>query len=221
VTAVLDTCDFEAVLLVNRENSGYFRGLNVGLQYALVTTPTFAVVSNNDLLFADNFLDTLGRLRQEADVFVVCPRIRTASGEDQNPYYRDRPTAVQRFFLRLYFSSYSLGRVLRLATAALRWRARRVARSRCTTEQYIWAGHGSCYILTPSWFEHVRLLPSALFLIGEEFLLAELVALFGGRELFAPGLEVTHNEHGSTMTVPTLRYYELARSSYATYRRYF
>jgi GT2 family glycosyltransferase len=218
----LETCSFHAELIVNPSNLGYFRGLNVGLEQIVDQHPVFCVVGNNDLLFAENFLRELWNLEVTRDVFVVCPRIRNADGEDQNPYYPTQPTMLQRALLWVYFRNYMAATVVRRAARMLRPRRRRVRDTgRGIANTFIWAGHGSCYVLTEAWFRHARLLPSSLFLTGEEVMLAHLIRLFGGRQLFAPALEVWHEEHAATAAMPSSRYYDIARSAYATYRDYY
>jgi GT2 family glycosyltransferase len=71
------------------------------------------------------------------------------------------------------------------------------------TSQYIYAGHGSCYVLTPYYFEKNFFLDDSSFLMGEEFLLAKQIRDTGGRIYYNHNLRLIHNEHSTMDKMPS------------------
>ena len=84
-------------LILNTDNVGYFRGLNIGIRDVREQHPAveWMVVGNNDLEFPADFADTLSehapRLREYA---VVSPDVVTVEGEHQNPHVISRHQSV-------------------------------------------------------------------------------------------------------------------------------
>jgi len=76
-------------LILNQENVGYFRGLNLGIGHIRRSHPDieWLVVGNNDLEFPADFSDRLESNRERWRNFpVICPDIVTPAGEHQNPH---------------------------------------------------------------------------------------------------------------------------------------
>jgi GT2 family glycosyltransferase len=66
------------------------------------------------------------------------------------------------------------------------------------SDMQIYAPHGSIFIFRRAFFEHGGNIRFPYFLFGEEIYIAEQVKEKGGKILYAPELNIIHNEHTST-----------------------
>jgi len=109
--------EFEHVeLILNQENVGYFRGLNLGIRHLRASQPgiSIMVVGNNDLVFPDDFAEAISRnlstLERHA---VVSPDIVTLDGVHQNPHVVSEIGKFREFIYDLYYANYYLAIAIR------------------------------------------------------------------------------------------------------------
>jgi GT2 family glycosyltransferase len=210
-------------VIFNEENSGYFKGLNIGIRYLLDNhSPIdFMAVGNNDLTFSENFVDSI---QARIDVFenypVVCPDVVTVDGVHQNPHVIQRVGKIREFIYDLYFANYYLG-------LAIKWLARltnlvtdRSDEESWETAQTIYQGHGSCYLLGPLFFLNFKELWAPTFLMGEEFFLSKQVTDAGMQIYYEPGITLTHHWHATMDALPNRKIWEISRQSHKIYRKY-
>ncbi len=205
--------------IVTSANIGYFRSANRALlSERSLFDYSYCVISNNDVLFADDFCRALERAEYAESTMVIYPDLVSSTGAHENPRATTFIGAPRLVAYRLYYISYLLARMmgaLRDVGASILRRFRRRSRIRASSRgpQEIVLGVGACFVLTPAYFRIVGGLPSEVFLFGEEALLSRNVLLAGGRVLYDGRLKVQHEEHSTVGKMPTRTYWEIQRQS--------
>jgi GT2 family glycosyltransferase len=207
-------------LVRSDRNVGYFRGLNLGLARLGRAAPDLVVVGNNDVEFEPDFAAKLAARSYPEDVLVVAPDVVTRDGYHQNPHVPEPFSRRRKLLLAAYFSSYAWARLLTLGSRSLQ-RLRGGRRNALAgTSRYIHMGIGACYVLRPAFFRSFDRLGDAIFLYGEEALLAGQVASARGRTYYDAGLHVAHAESAALSRVPSRVVWEYGRTSFPVYRRF-
>lgn len=216
-----------ARLIMLDYNTGYFRGLNAGLDTCAKDRDTLLIVGNNDLRFDADFISRLKDIRYENDVMVIAPNIITLEGRRQNPHVMVRVPTLELLKARIYFSNYYMGQAGRYAGAVAKTLIRVVLPPRSHRKPVVEPGRmkikrgiGACYVLTPNFFKHHKRLDDRVFLWGEEALLSHQVESVSGTTLYDPTIKVTHCESASVRFIETRERYEIVRASYRIYRKY-
>ena len=213
----------EVQLILNAENSGYFRGLNAGIRFMRERHPhiEYLVVGNNDLEFAPDFADSIEKnLASFSNNPVISPDIVTMDGVHQNPHVIAAISKLRERVYDLYFMNYYLAR-------AIAWLARRTKsftdrtdESNWRVAQHIYQGHGSCYILGPRFFEHFSELWAPTFLMGEEYFLSKQLSDKGMQTYYEPGIVVNHHCHAAIARIPSKKMWEISKVAHKEYRKY-
>lgn len=210
-------------LLLNDKNVGYFSGLNCGIRCMRERYPEVQhlVIGNNDLLFPAEFCATIERnislLEQYA---VVSPDIVTPEGEHQNPHVIRTVSRTRELVYDLYHSNYWLAQAILWAARVSRSVTDRRDERQHRTAQFIYQGHGSCYLIGPKFFRHFQELWAPTFLMGEEYFLSKQLSDQGMQVWYDPAITLTHCYHGSLRSVPSRKVWKLAREAHKIYRRY-
>jgi GT2 family glycosyltransferase len=214
-------------VVLNKENVGYFRGLNIGIELLRRALPTVdvLVVGNNDLVFPDDFVE---RVRQYREVFeewaVVTPDLVTFEGVHQNPHVRLPISRARKLIWDLYFSSYAAARLIKLgAIVSRRFTARRENAGNSTLYQFggpIEQGYGACYLLGPVFFRYFTRLCAPTFMMQEEFFLSEQLKLIGQEMYYDPRIVVHHHGHAATRSMPGKRHWLMSRDAHVVYKEY-
>jgi GT2 family glycosyltransferase len=210
-------------LVLNRENAGYFPGLNTGIRYLRGHFPDLdlIVVGNNDLVFPPNFIDSIAASAPLLERYwVISPDIITLDGVHQNPHVLHAVSRPRRLIYDIYYSSYPLA-------LAIRWFARitRPFTRRSDTDFHkvagpIHMGIGACYILGPHFFKHFEELWAPTFLMGEEFFLSKQLRDHGQQIYYEPLIKVQHHDHASVDKVPSRQMWLVSREAHKVYRQY-
>jgi GT2 family glycosyltransferase len=214
-------------LVLNPENVGYFRGLNVGIRHLRASCPEIdcVVVGNNDLTFPNDFVQ---RLQENRPLFerwpVVAPDLVTPTGVHQNPHVLHPISGLRKFVWNLYFLSYSLSIIIRYAAWVTRRYTGRKENS-SASELYkvsgpIEQGYGACYILGPQFFRHFTTLCAPSFLMQEEYFLSEQLKTIGQTVFYDPRFVVQHHHHASMGKLPSRRHWMISRDAHRVYRRF-
>lgn len=210
-------------IVESHENTGYFRGLNMGLNRLRQSRSDieWVVVGNNDLEFGADFCDSIERhLASIESHMVVSPDIVTLDGEHQNPHVISHISTIRELFYDLYYSNYHVGSlVFKLAKMFPR------VSERSDEEQWqvarpIYQGHGSCYLLGPRFFQQFKELWAPTFMMSEEFFLSKQLKDVGEQVYYDPRIRVTHHWHGSLDNIPSRRRWDMARDAHREYRKY-
>jgi GT2 family glycosyltransferase len=216
-----------ARLIVQKNNYGYFKGLNAGIKNCSKCDNTLLIVGNNDLKFASDFILHLKGIPYENDVMVIAPNIVTLDGRKQNPHVVSSVAKLELIKSRIYFSNYYVGQASRYIYALFRLVAKNVFLKSKKIEKNaefgrikIKRGIGACYVLTPNFFQYYELLDDRVFLWGEEALLSNQVECVGGCTLYDPMIKITHCESASVRFIEKRERYDIVRASYKIYRQY-
>lgn len=211
-------------IIEGSQNVGYFRGLNIGIEYLKCRFPKLntIVVGNNDLIFSRDFVSSLDRNKDLFNEYpVVSPDIVTLDGVHQNPLVISGISRSREVIWDVYYSSYVFAIPIRkIASAFRRFLERRDYQSH-TISQPIYQGYGACYILTVSFFNNFGLLWAPTFLMREEFFLAKQIESKGYRVYYEADISVQHHDHAAISKLPTKRIWEITRKSHKLYRKFF
>jgi GT2 family glycosyltransferase len=220
--ALFDGCSFVEVIY-GVDNVGYFRGLNLGLAYLRANHPEFSwiVVGNNDLEFPADFSDRLTGCQSRLQEFlVVSPDIVTKDGLHQNPHVIKEISKIRELFYDIYYLNYHLGMLVQKVATLLHFMTDRPDERQWQVPQLIYQGHGSCYVLTPRFFERFSELWAPTFMMSEEYFLSNQLSRVGQQVFYEPSLRVIHLCHGALSRLPSRKRWEMARDAHRVYRKY-
>lgn len=211
-------------VIFNDVNVGYFKGLNAGLAYMKDNFPecAFAVVGNNDLEFDQHFVERLFALPADliAKYPVLAPQMIDIDGNQQNPSVVAEISSFRNRVYDLYYTHFVMAKLISRAAVSLARLTSRSDREHFEVRAEIKQGHGACYILTPTFFEHFDQLWSPTFLMHEEWFLSRQLEEKGFRMLYEPSLVLTHDEHSSVGTLPSKKLWSFAQESHKFMRAY-
>jgi GT2 family glycosyltransferase len=210
-------------LVLNRENLGYFNGLNVGIRYLRSSQPEInvMVVGNNDLVFPADFPESVGRNLSTLEKYaVVSPDVVTLDGVHQNPHIIHRIGKVREFVHKLYYANYYLAVAIRGVAKVTRGLTERRDQAQHAIAQEIYQGIGACYLLGPLFFRNFEELLAPTFLMHEEYFVSKQLSDKGLRIFYEPSIRVVHQCHGATGALDDKTAWRAARAAHKTYRRY-
>jgi len=211
-------------VLLSKENLGYFSGLNAGIARMRELWPECAlmVIGNNDLEFPSGFCASVASAREKLERCpVISPRIRTRDGKEQNPHVVHSVSLARECMYDLYHSSYAAAVMLRLLARMAAGRIARGDEEGYQREQFIWQGHGSCYVIGPAFLREFGSLWAPTFLFGEEFFLSHQLEEKGYKVLYDPSIQVIHACHASVSALPGRRHWQFSREAHRVYRKYY
>ncbi len=210
-------------LILNADNVGYFRGLNIGIRHVREQHPAveWMVVGNNDLEFPVDFAEKLSehtpRLREHA---VVSPDVVTVEGEHQNPHVISGISPLRELTYDLYYANYYLGLAILKLAKLMPSLSERSDEEEWQTARLIYQGHGSCYLLGPRFFEQFTELWAPTFMMSEEYFLSKQLSDVGQRVYYEPAIQVVHHWHGSLENLPSKKRWSMARDAHREYRKH-
>ena len=208
------------VILDTRENTGYFSGLNQGLEFicTMHDAPKWVFVGNNDLIFQDGIADAVASKLKFLESFpVISPNLITLDGIHQNPHIISGISHFRRFVYSFYYRNFLLARLIIAITRMSQSFSKRPDTNSWRIGQKIWAGHGACYLLTPDFFKKMCRLDSHSFLYFEEVFLAQQIERLGGSIWYEPSLVIKHLCNGSIGKLPNRKVWEFSRDAYNAY----
>lgn len=210
-------------LILNDENVGYFPGLNYGIRHARAKYPDieYFVIGNNDLRFAPEFFKQVEAQHTLLDTHaVVSPDIVTLDGEHQNPHVVHMISKMREFIYDIYYSNYLIAQIILWLARVSKRVTDRSDEQGYREAQYIYQGHGSCYLIGPKFFVYFSELWAPTFLMGEEYFLSKQLSDKGMRVFYSPFIQVIHCCHGSLRSVPSKKIWKFARDAHVIYRRF-
>ena len=210
-------------LLLNKENVGYFRGLNDGIRHLRASQPDIElmVVGNNDLVFPADFAESLRRNLTLFEKYpVVSPDIVTLDGVHQNPHVIQRISKLREFIYNLYYANYYVAIGIRKVAKLTRSFTDRRDESYHDVAQEIYQGYGACYVLGPVFFRHFEELWAPSFLMHEEFFLSKQLSDKGMSVYYEPSIKVRHCCHGAMATITSRKAWEAGRAAQKIYRQH-
>ena len=210
-------------IIESPDNTGYFRGLNLGLEALRARRPDidWVVAGNNDLEFPADFADSLQRHAARLQAHsVVSPDVVTLDGKHQNPHVIASISTVREIFYDLYYANYHLGRLIYKLAKMFPRVSERSDEEQWQVAQPIYQGHGSCYVLGPRFFRQFQTLWAPTFMMSEEFFLSKQLKDVGEQVWYEPQIRVIHHWHGSLEQLPSRKRWEMAREAHREYRKY-
>lgn len=204
-------------------NLGYFAGLNEGIKSAKAADPSIKwfVVGNNDLEISGDFCSTLEELSENLGIYsIISPDVVSLDGLHQNPHVIDKVHWIRGFIYKAYFLNYFLGSTISTIARALGAIARRNDMDQWRRPQKITQGHGSCYILSPKFFEVYQSLWAPTFMMGEEYFLAYQMNEKADKIFYNPELKVLHHVHGALSAVPKRKRWEMEKIAHNLEKQY-
>jgi GT2 family glycosyltransferase len=216
--------EFEDVeLILNQNNVGYFKGLNLGLRHLRATQPDIEimVVGNNDLIFPNDFAETIARnLNTLMERAVVSPDILTLDGVHQNPHVVSEIGRFRELIYDLYYANYYLATGIQKVAQLTRGFTGRPDQTCHGVAQEIYQGYGACYLLGPVFFRHFQELWAPTFMMHEEYFLSKQLSDQGMRVYYEPDIKVLHRCRGATGKISSRKAWEIARTAQKVYREH-
>ena len=182
------------------DNVGYMGAAQAILNPVDKKLYDYYIISNVDITMDSSFFTRLMNARISKDVAWIAPSIKSLLiGRDKNPSVLERypkwklvvlKYTYNRFVLPLYEKVYY--------------------NKKSTTvdkEMDIYAGHGSFFLLTSSFFEKYDKIDYPMFLYGEELYFAELIRSVNMKVRYIPSLLIYDYEHVSTSLIKRKTYY--------------
>lgn len=213
----------QIIILFNKENVGYFKGLNIGIEYLKnqVTEIDCMVIGNNDLVFPKDFIDKIKDNKLIFEKFaVVSPDIITLEGIHQNPHVLHSVSKVREFIYDLYYSNYKIAQLILFIANKLKRVASRKDQKQFEKAQIISMGYGACYIIGSFFFKHFDKLWCPTFLMGEEFFLSRQLAEKQLQIYYEPQIKVEHHDHATLNQVPSKELWKISKQSHKVYRKF-
>lgn len=210
-------------IIFNEENVGYFKGLNIGIEYLRQQDPQieWMVVGNNDLEFPADFGD---RLAMHKDAWrsypVISPDVITVDGLHQNPHVIASISRLRELFYDLYYANYYVGLCMQRLASYFRTAIARGDEEQWQKPQFIYQGHGSCYLLGPAFFDHFSAFWAPTFMMSEEYFLSKQLSDVGLRVYYDPAIKVVHHWHATMTQLPSKTRWQMARDAHKEYRKY-
>jgi len=216
--------DFPSIhLILNQENLGYFKGLNVGIKYLRSNQEKIdhIIVGNNDLSFPSNFIDSINRNIDKFQKFaVISPNIVTLDGVHQNPHVINGISKFREIIFDLYFLNYYLAVIIRQIAKFTKKISDRKDEEQFDIAQTIYQGYGACFILGPLFFRSFDYLWAPTFLMGEELFLSKQLESKNFKIYYEPSIIVKHHCHVTMNKIPGKRLWKISRESHKVYRKY-
>ena len=209
-------------LILNEDNVGYFKGLNVGIKYLKDNFPEIGlmVIGNNDLVFPTDFIE---KLEGKADVLdnyaVISPDLITLDGVHQNPHVIEKISSVRELIYDIYYTNYYFSLIIGYLAKLTKGFTDRKDEEQFEVAQTIYQGYGACYILTPKFFKNFDLLWAPTFLMGEEFFLSKQLEEKNLKVYYEPTITVNHHDHATMDKLPGKKLWKISRDSHKIYRK--
>jgi len=210
-------------IVFSKKNVGYFRGLNLGINYLRNNHPDIncMVVGNNDVLFPKNFYEAINKNKNILIKYpVISPNIITADGFHQNPHVIKKISKIRECVYDIYHFNYQLSKLIIKLANFTKPLSDRNDEEQHEVAQEIYSGYGACYILTPKFFQLFKELWAPTFLMYEEFFLSKQLSDKGCKIFYEPSISLTHLMHASTDKLPGRIKWKFSKESHEVYRKY-
>ena len=211
-------------IIENSFNSGYFRGLNLGLAflYGLNYEFDYIVIGNNDLIFPEDFFNKLEINNQKNyNKIVICPDIITIDGIHQNPHVLTRISKIRIILWDTYYLNYTFSTLILFLYNIFKPYLIRKDNEFWKQEGEIAEGYGACFLLTKRFANELKFLWSPTFLMGEEFFLKKQLNQKGYLYYYDPNITVIHHDHATTGNVLSKKIWKICKESHKVFKEYY
>lgn len=195
-----------SVKQVGLDNLGYLGGAqSVINNIEDILQYKYVIVSNVDLEFKKDTLNKLLNYDICDDIAWVAPDIYSEKFQKGlNPNVLTRYKSWKLKLLKLTYNRYTYLLYERLYYA----KKNKTSLSPICSETDIYAGHGSCIILTSNFFKYYKQIHYPVFLYGEELFFAELILRKGMRVRYVPDIKVITTGGVSTSKMPSRSFFK-------------
>lgn len=215
--------DYPQVMIIyNKINSGYFKGLNIGIEYIrnMEYKIEYLVIGNNDLVFPKEFIQMITCNISLLNKYpVVSPDIITLDGIHQNPHSIKGSSKFREIIYDFYHYNYYIAKLILFIAKITKSFTDREDEKSFKIAQTIHQGYGACYIIGPIFFIHFKKLFAPTFLMGEEFFLSYQLSKKQLQIYYEPSIKVYHHDHATVTKVPSKRFWEISKKSHKIYRQ--
>lgn len=165
--------DLNYIFIVNKKNTGYAAGNNIGIRYAIDNGYKYSWILNNDVELREKSIlrELVGILEQCDDIACIGPKIYNADGSICAPYCR-RPS------------------VWNMTLGAFEDKKYRISKQNVSDKVY--RVYGCCMLLRNKAMAEIDCMDERTFLYGEEAILSERLIQKGYRTYYDPAVSVTH-----------------------------
>lgn len=166
--------------LLAKENGGYAKGNNIGIQACKQKGIKYALITNNDVeFFADTIFKMQRTIFRNPNAVIVSPKILSKTGIVNSIPFKNVPTLRQFLGLK---SSVNLQVEIEKTTRATK----------------VYSVPGSCMMIDVHKFTQMGAFDTGTFMYCEEGILAKQALAYGYDILFEPEASIIHNHGAST-----------------------
>lgn len=178
-------------------NLGYLNGCIFGIkQFNDLNEDDCVVISNTDLDLIDSTLfRSISAIMDETSIWCLGPSIMLKNGRLQNPFLVYRPNSYTMKKLEIIQGNPILLSIYSLLSTI---KHRIVDVNEVEESNYVYAVHGSFFVLNYACVNALIESNNDIFMYGEEILIAEIVRSKGGHVKYVGDLMVIHNENSTT-----------------------
>jgi len=208
IEAAINEEKFTVDVISQDSNCGFARGENVGIRQARNDGCDFVISINSDVTIDKldrNFLNKIESVfYDDESIAIITPQIYDSDGLNQNPMEIFPPSLTKKILWKLFFLTrldyvYYFVRMYLMFTIVSKYvesRNRRtlIRRSKETqvVSRYIYAAHGSCIVLTPTYFGLYCGHDEQVFMYCEEYIKAEQLKNNNLKTWYEDTLTVSH-----------------------------
>ena len=188
-------------VVISNENLGFANGNNLGIREVEHKQNTLLVICNSDLIFyKPDFSAKAVKLYKREKFAVLGPEVLSEDGKlhecpskiefnDGN----ELKSEIKKFSILKTLNSWKMVNTSRLVHKILsKTREKFSYNQQMTNEKISIKVHGSCFVLSPIFFERYDGLFNGTFLFQEENILGHMCKKAGLKLLFSPDLSVIH-----------------------------
>lgn len=202
------------------KNLGYLSGCLYGVEKTKLPEHYWLMISNTDLDFPSNkfFEEMLDDV--DHDVWCIGPDITLkAIGKPQNPFFTERPSKRSMVIRKIAYSNFPFYKTY-FKLSDIKGRTNKIHKK--NSSQYVYAVHGSCFLLNSDIVPFLIKESQNIFMYGEELLIAEVVRENEKNTYYNSSATVIHNENQVTGTIASRRKQQwFKQSTNYIYRRFF
>jgi len=188
-------------LIVNKENLGYSKGNNVGIQYAINNKADYVLILNNDTVVDPHFLSELVKIANSNEkIGILGPKT----------YYVDPSNMI-----------YYAGGKINWYTG----QPKHIGQKKVDKGQYDQISNvdfiaGSCMLIKKEVIEQIGLLPNDYFLLWEDIDYSVKANRNGFELVYVPDSKIWHKESASIKTIKHRRLFFSARNRLIFHKKY-
>jgi len=180
--------------------------------------PDWVIICNNDIIFNDkSFFLKLSKINVRKHP-IIGPNIITPHGQALNPFMKTPLTNLEKLYWDIYFLSFHLSVVMLKIKKMLRKCIKKSNSENLTTNQKVYAVHGSTILFSNYFFEVGGWIDDNFEMYGEELTVAEIAKTLKIPVTFIPQLKILHDEHSSTKNIDSQVLFSKAKQSHKYFK---